>query len=155
MLSLLRWTVIMININSDADDGLLIKLIMTKVIKMSIKFGNDHRSASVRWGHSFDENNSWAQICSELFSNKVFAILVTNIAFLSDLLPCDKCHHWVVALLKLFQHQVLEEILTELFVLKSIMLLFIVIKLSRRQISRFEKHRLRPNYGFANLRWKD
>ena len=45
-------------------------------------------------------------------------VAITKVALLSDFLPGDECDNWTVALLQLFQHEVLEEILPELLVLK-------------------------------------
>ena len=57
----------------------------------------------------------------EPFSDKMFTMVeaITEVTLLGDFLPGDKCHHRTVALLQLLQHQVLEEILPELFVLKK------------------------------------
>ena len=56
---------------------------------------------------------------SETFSNKMFSMVaITNVALLSDFFPGDECDDRTVALLQLFQHEVLEEILPELLVLK-------------------------------------
>ena len=58
-------------------------------------------------------------LLSRLHSNELFAIFV-KLALLSELLPGNESHNRVaVVWLQLFQHQVLEEIFAELFVLRK------------------------------------
>ena len=60
-------------------------------------------------------------LLSRLHSNEMFAIFVkSKFALLSELLPGNESHNRVaVVWLQLFQHQVLEEIFAELFVLRK------------------------------------
>ena len=60
-------------------------------------------------------------LLSRLHSNEMFAIFVkSKFTLLSELLPGNESHNRVaVVWLQLFQHQVLEEIFAELFVLRK------------------------------------
>ena len=72
-------------------------------------------------GLSVHHSQEIAIFQSPLLSNELFAIFVkSKLALLSELLPGNESHNRVaVVWLQLFQHQVLEEIFAELFVLRK------------------------------------
>ena len=83
-------------------------------------------------------------LLSRLHSNEMFAIFVkSKFALLSELLPGNESHNRVaVVWLQLFQHQVLEEIFAELFVLRKKMFNKEETNCGRRDLGVLERSQL-------------